>query len=187
MSADSKDLRELMRRYVAGDALAFREIYDVSAPPLHRYLHRLCGTRAAADDLLQQTYFKVHRARSAFVVGADPMPWMYAIAHRTFLDFVRSNKRALVQLTGDGDVASLPATDLTTPANDTAEASMRSDAAISALQQLPEAQRQAVVLTKLEGKSLSDAAEIAGVSLSAMKVRAHRGYLTLRKLLGGAS
>jgi DNA-directed RNA polymerase specialized sigma24 family protein len=54
-----------------------------------------------------------------------------------------------------------------------------------ALQQLPEAQRTAVVLTKLSGKSISEAADIAGISVGAMKVRAHRGYEMLRKLLKG--
>jgi RNA polymerase sigma-70 factor (ECF subfamily) len=56
--------------------------------------------------------------------------------------------------------------------------------ALDALAALPEQQRQAVVLTKLEGKSVAEAAEIAGTTVGAMKVRAHRGYEVLRGLLG---
>ena len=57
-------------------------------------------------------------------------------------------------------------------------------AALEALEDLPTGQREAVVLTKLDGKSVAEAAEIAGTTVGAMKVRAHRGYEALRKLLG---
>ena len=56
--------------------------------------------------------------------------------------------------------------------------------ALEALEGLPFQQREAVVLTKLEGKSVAEAAAIAGTTVGAMKVRAHRGYEALRKLLG---
>ena len=57
-------------------------------------------------------------------------------------------------------------------------------AALDALADLPVQQREAVVLTKLDGKSVAEAAEIAGTTVGAMKVRAHRGYEALRRLLG---
>ena len=59
-------------------------------------------------------------------------------------------------------------------------------AALDALAELPAQQREAVVLTKLDGKSVAEAAEIAGTTIGAMKVRAHRGYEALRRLLGRA-
>ena len=90
------DPRELMARYVDGDAAAFRELYAAIAPRLLGYLMKMAKSRALADDLLQQTFLKVHRARSAYVRGADPVPWIYAIAHRTFVDEVRKKKRAVV-------------------------------------------------------------------------------------------
>ena len=48
------------------------------APRLLGYLTKMARSRALADDLLQQTFLKVHRARAAYVRGADPVPWMYA-------------------------------------------------------------------------------------------------------------
>ncbi|HTJ47353.1 MAG TPA: sigma factor-like helix-turn-helix DNA-binding protein, partial [Kofleriaceae bacterium] len=57
-------------------------------------------------------------------------------------------------------------------------------AALAALEALPPQQREAVVLTKLDGKSIAEAAAIAGTTPGAMKVRAHRGYVALRKALG---
>src|SRR5947208_855091 len=88
--------KELMQRYCDGDASAFRELYALLAPRLLGYLLKMARSRAVADDLLQQTFLKVHRARAAYVRGADPVPWMYAIAHRTFIDEARRAKRGAV-------------------------------------------------------------------------------------------
>ena len=175
-----------MERYQAGDAGAFRELYAIAAPRLYGYLAKLSRSRAVADDLLQQTFLKIHRARAAYVRGADPLPWFFSIAHRTFLDEARRLQRGIVRSAGD-DVPEVAA------GIDGAPDDRRDDprvdpelarAAIDALAQLPAQQREAVVLTKLEGKSVAEAAEITGTTVGAMKVRAHRGYEALRKLLG---
>lgn len=181
------EVRELMQRYCDGDARAFRELYAVVAPRLLGYLVKMTRDRAAAEDLLQQTFLKVHRARGAYVRGADPVPWIYAIAHRTFIDEARRAKRAMVRV---GEAEELPEV----PAGLTGESDDRRDevrgdpalvsAALDALAELPAQQREAVVLTKLDGKSVAEAAEIAGTTVGAMKVRAHRGYEALRRLLG---
>jgi RNA polymerase sigma-70 factor (ECF subfamily) len=180
------DPRELMQRYQAGDASAFRELYALVAPRMLGYLNKLAKSRAVADDLLQQTFLKIHRARGAYVVGADPLPWFYSIAHRTFLDEARKTSRAVVRAGGD-DLPEVPA-GITGESADRAD-EPRADpelakAALDALADLPTQQREAVVLTKLEGKSVAEAAAIAGTSVGAMKVRAHRGYEALRRLLG---
>jgi RNA polymerase sigma-70 factor (ECF subfamily) len=182
------DPKELMARYCDGDAIAFRELYAAVSPRLYGYLVKMSRSRALADDLLQQTFLKVHRARAAYVRGADPLPWIYSIAHRTFIDDVRKGKRAKVNV-GDGDDLPEIAADIRGDALD-AKDDPRVDpellaSTLEALAELPEQQREAVVLTKLEGKSVAEAAEIAGTSVGAMKVRAHRGYEALRKLLGG--
>ncbi len=177
----------LMQRYCDGDRSAFRELYGRVAPRLLGYLLRMTGARAAAEDLLQLTFLKIHRARAAYVRGADPVPWFYAIAHRTFLDEARRRKRARVHLHPDPAGAPEPRADLQGRADGAAD-EPRGDpelarAALAALSSLPEAQREAVVLTKLEGKSIAEAAAITGTTPGAMKVRAHRGYVALRKAL----
>jgi RNA polymerase sigma-70 factor (ECF subfamily) len=178
--------RDLMQRYQRGDAEAFRELYALVAPRLLGYLVRMAKSRAVAEDLLQQTFLKLHRARSAYVVGADPIPWLYAIAHRTFLDEARRASRAIARPAGD-DVPEVAAA-ITGEPDDRRE-EPRGDpelvrAALDALAELPDQQREAVVLTKLDGRSVAEAAAIAGTSVGAMKVRAHRGYERLRALLG---
>jgi RNA polymerase sigma-70 factor, ECF subfamily len=181
------EAKDLMQRYCDGDAGAFRELYALVAPRLLGYLLKMARERALADDLLQQTFLKVHRARTAYVRGADPLPWIYSIAHRTFIDETRKHKRAVVRV---GEVEELPEV----PAGITGESEDRRDdgrgdpelvtAALDALAGLPAQQREAVVLTKLDGKTVAEAAEIAGTTIGAMKVRAHRGYEALRRSLG---
>jgi len=181
-----------MQRYQDGDAGAFRELYALVAPRLLGYLMKMARSRAVADDLLQQTFLKVHRARAAYVRGADPIPWIYSIAHRTFIDEARKRKRAIVNVGGgeEGDVPEVAAgiDGVTDDRRDEPRVDPElAKAALEALAKLPEAQREAVVLTKLDGKSVAEAAEIAGTTVGAMKVRAHRGYEALRKLLGASS
>ena len=181
------EAKDLMTRYCDGDAGAFRELYTLVAPRLLGYLLKMARERALADDLLQQTFLKVHRARTAYVRGADPLPWINSIAHRTFIDETRKHKRAVVRV---GEAEELPEV----PAGLTGESDDRRDdgrgdpelmaAALDALAGLPVQQREAVVLTKLDGKTVAEAAEIAGTTVGAMKVRAHRGYEALRKSLG---
>ncbi len=185
--ATNREAIALMQKYCDGDANAFRQLYALVAPRVLGYLLRMVRERATADDLVQLTFLKVHRARGAYVRGADPVPWIFAIAHRTFLDDIRSKQRARVKVTDDGEPPEAVA-DITGAADG---AGIEDDgtkeltaATLAALQTLPPAQREAVVLTKLSGKSIVEAAEIAGTTPGAMKVRVHRGYEALRKALG---
>lgn len=180
-----------MERYCDGDAAAFRELHALVAPRLFGYLLHMARDRAVAEDLLQQTFLKVHRARTAYVRGADPLPWIYAIAHRTFLDEARRQKRAIARVDPEGEVPEVAAVIDGRSQAEAAAAAPGHDpelakAAIAALETLPTAQREAVVLTKLDGRSIAEAAAIAGTTTGAMKVRAHRGYVALRKLLDRA-
>ncbi len=181
------DAKELMARYCDGDASAFRELYSLVAPRLYGYLVKLARQRPLADDLLQATFLKVHRARATYVRGADPVPWIYSIAHHTFIDEARRSKRAFVRV-ADTDTLPEEAADLqgsTEARRDESRVDPELVAAtLEALSELPELQREAVVLTKLDGHSVAAAAAIAGTTTGAMKVRAHRGYEKLRALLG---
>jgi RNA polymerase sigma-70 factor (ECF subfamily) len=182
---------ELMGRYCDGDASAFRDLYALAAPPLRSYLLRMTGNRALADDLLQQTFLKLHKARSTYVRGARPMPWLYAIAHRTCLDALRARQRARVRVPGDPEAVPEVAAEITGhregEAPETGPDPAEMQRALDALQQLPSKQREAVVLLKLDGRSVAEAAAIAGTTPGALKVRAHRGYARLRELLGKPS
>jgi RNA polymerase sigma-70 factor (ECF subfamily) len=179
------EMAALMERYCDGDARAFQALYAELAPRILGYLIGLARERATAEDLLQLTFMKIHQARSAYVRGANPVPWVYTIAHRTCLDELRRRKRAKVRISADGNLPHEPAVDITGSAEppssgEDAEAIARG---LAALATLPEPQRQAVLLMKIHGHSSAQAASIAGTSVGAIKLRAHRGYVALRRKL----
>ena len=185
---DDGRMAALMARYCAGEITAFHELYGALAPRILGYLTGLAGDRPTAEDLLQQTFMKLHEARSAYVKGANPVPWLYTIAHRTCLDEIRRRKRARVRVSIDGNLPYEPSVDITGSA--TPDASI-DDAEIArglaALASLPTLLRQAVLLTKIHGHSSVQAATIAGTTVGAIKVRAHRGYVALRRKLTGVA
>jgi len=176
---------ELMARYCDGDRAAFDALYLEVAPRLLGFLQKLVGDRALAEDVLQETLLKLHEARALYVRGADPVPWMFTIARHTALDELRRRKRARVRLVTDEERAPPEpraelsgAPELPRGSDDPAGAE-----ALAALDSLPDAQRQALLLTKVEGLSQAEAAARAGTTPGAIKLRAHRAYVALRKLV----
>ncbi|HXU70776.1 MAG TPA: RNA polymerase sigma factor [Polyangia bacterium] len=176
---------ELMARYCDGDRAAFDALYLEVAPRLIGFLHKLVGERALAEDILQETLLKLHEARAFYVRGADPVPWMFTIARHTAFDELRRRKRARVRLVSSDDgKPPEPRADL----SGAPEPARGSDdpagaEALAALDSLPDAQRQALLLTKVEGLSQAEAAARAGTTPGAIKLRAHRAYVALRKLV----
>jgi RNA polymerase sigma-70 factor (ECF subfamily) len=189
VDAEATEAARLMARYCAGEATAFQAVYGLLAPRLLGYLFGLLRDRAAAEDTLQLTFLKLHEARGTYVAGANPIPWIYTIAHRTALDELRKRKRARVRLTADGALPAEPPAHVTGVAeearSDEADGATAAATrgALAALERLPENQREALLLTKVHGRSTAEAAMIAGTTPGAIKQRAHRAYLTLRQML----
>mgnify|MGYP002787586757 CR=1 FL=1 len=185
--AEAAEAARLMADYCDGQAKAFHALYARVAPRLLGYLTNLAGDRPTAEDLLQLTFMKLHEARSTYVRGANPVPWIYTIAHRTCLDELRRRKRARVRLSPkDGEVPEV-AVGLAGASVESSEAADQESAvavAVEALAKLPDNQREALVLTKVEGRSHAEAAALSGTPVGAIKLRAHRGYVALRKMLG---
>jgi RNA polymerase sigma-70 factor (ECF subfamily) len=178
-----------MQRYCEGDAAAFRELYSAAAPRLLGYLRSLLHDDATAEEVLQQTFLKLHVARPLYVRGMDPLPWLYSIAHRTCIDELRRRRRSRVRLLRGADDA-FPEVEAsvcgTPPESEAGEAYTDAErhAALQALEGLPDEQRTALALTKLEGFSMSQAARTLGTTEGAVKLRAHRAYARLREILG---
>jgi RNA polymerase sigma-70 factor, ECF subfamily len=185
MSAPVGREAELMARYCDGDRRAFDALYAAVAPRLLGFVMQLVGERALAEDVLQETLLKLHEARDFYVRGADPLPWMFTIARHTAFDELRRKKRARVRLVDDDNHpppeprAELSGAPELARANDDPAGAE----ALRALDQLPDAQRQALLLTKVEGLSQAEAAVRAGTTPGAIKLRAHRAYVALRKLV----
>lgn len=173
---EEPSLEELMVRYVEGDARAFDELYRLLSPRLFGYLIRLTRHRERAEDLVQITLSKIHRARDSYIRGAPLLPWVLAIARRSFLDERRRAKVRPEDLSSDGTLPE-PRTQPSAVHNDVA------DALEQALSSLPPAYAEAIQLTKITGLSIAEAADVLGTTKTAVKLRVHRGYTVLRKAL----
>jgi RNA polymerase sigma factor (sigma-70 family) len=166
-----------MEQFCAGDERAFSVLFERHAAAIRGYLLRLTGNGSAAEDLTQVSFLSVVRARGRFLPGARFKPWLYAIATNAARDWQRRGRHEV--LTEDGAVPDSEVSESESP-----DSAMQSRVR-SALEQLPQAQREAIVLHRFEGLSFAEVAEAMGVSESAAKVRAHRGYERLRELLKG--
>jgi RNA polymerase sigma-70 factor (ECF subfamily) len=179
------DNAALMNAYCEGDEAAFRALYAAIAPRLLAYLRNLVRDRALADDLLQQTFLKLHAARASYLRGADPLPWLFAIAHRTTIDELRRRCRSRVRAVADvPDVAVGHDGVRDEERYEEREVTVSAIDLAAAVDELPEAYRMAFVLTKREGMSCASAAAVLGTTAGAVKLRVHRAYAKLRAILG---
>jgi RNA polymerase sigma-70 factor (ECF subfamily) len=167
-----------MERYARGDEAAFGELYDAIAPRLYAFLLRQTRSEAAAKDVLQQTMLKIHLARGTFEEGAAVLPWAYAIARRLWIDSTRRVKREAPLDDTREEETDDPAPDEEAYASELAERLQKE------LAKLPKNQRVAFQLVKQEELSIAEAAAVLGTTESAVKLRAHRAYQTLRAALG---
>jgi RNA polymerase sigma-70 factor (ECF subfamily) len=168
---------ELMAAYVAGDRGAFNELFDRYAAVLLRVLSRGLRRREEAEDLVQQTFLQLHRARLDFRPGAPLRPWLFTIALNLRREhFRRLQRRPEAPLDLEGPAQ--PAVDALGHARADAAQTLR-----VALSQLPPDQAEVIALHWFGGFSFPEIAETVGASLSAVKVRAHRGYVAMREFL----
>jgi RNA polymerase sigma-70 factor (ECF subfamily) len=182
-----ESLDEAMNRYAQGEQSAFAILYEGLEQKLRAFLTRLTGAPAVADDLLQETFMRMHRARGSFDAGAAVVPWAYAIARNAWLDHVRAAKVRGETARSKGNDDSSPIEAPTGPDADSEQVAIaRQTAALveSVLSRLAPAQREAFVLLRYEGMSVDDAAAVLGSTPTAVKLRAFRAYEALRAALG---
>lgn len=178
----------VMERFARGDDGAFGELYRCGAPRVRGFLLRLTGDPALADDLTQETFLRIHRARGSFVAAAAALPWMLAIARNAFRDHMRRTQAraaATTRAEQDGGRPREAAPD--TRGDETLAAREMLDVVRRTLDRMPVLQREAFVLLRFEGLSVSEAAEVLGATESAVKIRAFRAYEMLRVALNEAS
>jgi RNA polymerase sigma-70 factor (ECF subfamily) len=173
-----EDDTTLMMAYATGDERAFAELYRRHAGRLRGWL-RLRGASAAdADDLLQQTFLRLHRHRAAYQRGLEVRPWLFTIARNLLRDHGRRRAAARV-VTADVDAvaAALPS------AADELDGRRSLEKVASALAQLPPSAREALELHWDGPDAIAAATERDGLSSSTLRVRAHRAQHALRRLL----
>jgi RNA polymerase sigma-70 factor (ECF subfamily) len=171
------DDEQLMRAYVQGRETAFHELFQRYGPPLLRLMRRDLASTSEAEDLVQQAFLQIHRARNDFDPTRRLKPWVYTIALNLKREYLRSRRRRPTQPL---DAAVEPSIDPVDP-----ELDDRARAIRRALSALPVAQREVIELHWFDGLSFQEVGEAIGISTTAAKVRAHRGYRRLKELLSG--
>jgi RNA polymerase sigma-70 factor (ECF subfamily) len=170
MSVDDDGLRRAMALALAGNKSAYRFLLDECRRWLEAYYRRRVPPHMI-DDLVQETLLSIHSKRQSFDTSRPFLPWLAAIARYRWVDALRRMR--------DSDELDPETADL----GGGVEPILARLSLDRLLACLPPAQANAIVLTRIEGRSIADAARISGQSESLVKVNVHRGIRKLADLV----
>ncbi len=172
-----------MRRLAAGDTLALKGLFDRWKLPLLNYFYRALGNRADAEDLALQVFERIYRAAGRYRPEARFSTWLFSVARRELLHELRRRRRKPVE--------AVPAEELDLGAAGVSEdepgrVREAEEHLLSTLQELPERERSALLLTASGELSSIEVARTVGVSSNHLNVILHRARQKLRALLDRA-
>jgi RNA polymerase sigma-70 factor (ECF subfamily) len=173
---------QAMSRYASGDDAAFGAVYDALAPLLRRYLGRRVRDQALVEDLMQQTFLKLHLHRGSFVPGARVAPWACSIAIRLLIDRARRDKLGRALFSDEESAESQSSSASPEEAVLAREVAEHFETALAAL---PAGHRRAFDLVKRDGLSIAEAAAELDATPTSIKLRLFRTYERLRGALSG--
>lgn len=177
------ELRALMTRGLEGDAAAHRKLLEKLSGQLRAYfkgqLSRVGRGPVEAEDLVQEALIAIHTRRDTYDPSKPFTPWVYAISRYKFIDYLRRTKAS---------ISDVPIEDAKELAAQDDRAQIDSSLDLERLMEgLSPKMRQAIRCVKLEGLSISEAAERCGMSMSNVKVSVHRGLKALVLLISKES
>lgn len=165
---------QLMAKIQVGDQEAYRQFLNEIGPLLFNYVRRRVFNPEMVPDVYQEVLLTLHKARFTYEPSRPLGPWLFTVARNSILDALGKNRK----------FAEREVPTETLPESSAAEMDgSLGDELHQALNSLSPIHRDAVELLKLRGLSLEEAALELKISVAALKVRAHRGYEQLRKLL----
>ena len=168
------DLDRWMERYQQADPDAPAALVGALSPALLRFFRSQVASREQADDLLQETWLRIHRVRHTYRPGEPVLPWIYAIARRVRVDGYRRTRRITLHEIAMEVLPQRPAQ---------VKARNQAPAFNTLVAALPEAQREVLTMLKVGGLTLEEVARATSSTVGAVKQKAHRAYGRLRKLL----
>jgi RNA polymerase sigma-70 factor (ECF subfamily) len=163
-----------MERYQQADPEAPGALINALSPALLRFFRSQPGSRDQADDLLQETWMRIHRVRHTYRPGEPVLPWVYAIARRVRVDGYRKSRRVTAHETAMDVLPETP------PIVERRSSPFDFGTLMAAL---PEAQREVIIMLKVGGLTLEEAARATSSTVGAVKQKAHRAYEKLRTML----
>jgi RNA polymerase sigma-70 factor (ECF subfamily) len=183
------DERELIQRIVAKDDAAFRTLVELYRSSVLSACYRILGNQQDAEDVTQDVFVKVYRKAGSFRGDSGLSTWLYRIAVNLSLNRLRKQKwdrlfgiLTLSQAELEETTDTMEAPEQDRPDRQL-EASERGRMLTQVLNTLPDKQRVAIVLHKIEGLSHQEIAEILQISLSSVESLIHRAKRNLQKKL----
>lgn len=171
----------LMARYAAGDEVAFQRLFALLAPRVRAFFLRSFSDVSVADDLMQTTFLRLHRARAAYRPQLPLKPWVFTIAASVRRDELRRRYR-LPPHVGEPELEQAESS-LAAAAPENGVSDDRTDAVRAAVMRLPESQRVVLHLHCYEGLTFEQIGQALGTTCGAVRVRASRAYERLREEL----
>jgi len=168
----------LMARAQEGDRTAYLRLLQEITPYLRSLAARRHRDPNDIEDAVQDVLLTIHSIRQTYDPTRPFAPWLVAIANRRFIDRLRRQGRSRdreIPLTAEHETFCEPQANL--------EESPDRQELEGAVNHLPPAQQQALRLLKLKEMSLKEAATVSGMSITSLKVNAHRALKNLRKML----
>jgi RNA polymerase sigma-70 factor (ECF subfamily) len=174
----------LMAAYQAGSEAAFGRLFERHAGSVYGFLVRRLGDPALAEDLYQEAFLRLHRARHTYDASRPFRAWLFGIVHNLLTDALRRRLRtpdlaSLDQPTVPGDRPFDVASADESP-EDRVAARQSIRALDHALSTLPSDEATALILARVEGLSYDDIGAILGRSVAATKQLAYRALKRLR-------
>jgi RNA polymerase sigma-70 factor (ECF subfamily) len=173
----------------AGDEQSFALLLQRYRSPLVNFLYRMVRNREQAEDLAQEVFLRVYRARQEYVPSAKFTTWLFRIATNLALNSVRDNRYRHMEISLDAPVSAGAEADDERPL-DVADRhpdieqhlieEARKKMVRRAIEKLPEKQRAAVLLHKYQDLDYSEIAKVLSCSESALKSLLFRAYESLR-------
>jgi len=182
-----EDVR-LMLAFRGGNDAAFEALFERWAGKLLRFLERMVRDTAVAEELVQETFLRVHRARSRYEPDAKFSTWLYTIASNVARNELRRPFRRAPHDSTDAERegAPLELAAEESPVDEIVNARREGSEVEAALQKLPERQRAALWLAAVEGLPYAEVAQALETSESSVKALVHRARVALAEQLASA-
>ncbi|MGE5840144.1 MAG: RNA polymerase sigma factor [Deltaproteobacteria bacterium] len=168
----------LVHEIISGDVNAYALLVNRYQKPIYNLMLRMTGSEQDAVDLTQETFVKAYEKLEKFDPSAPFFPWLYTMGLNLARDFLRRAKRSPFECY-ESDNCFSDGTDEDERLADKIDV----QDVWEGLKTLPVDYREALLLRFHEGLSVSEVAHALGLSLSAAKMRIHRGLSKLRELL----
>ena len=177
---------EAMIRYGQGEESAFGIIYDEVAPRIERYLRRQMRETSLVEDVVQQTFENMHRARGTFVPGLPVLPWAFTIARRLMIASPKKSRREVSRdLAAEDDITNALFVAARENGEEMVQAIETKARLWEAFDHLSAIRRSVFEHVKLQGLSYATVAAMHGITENSVRMHVHHASKALRTIVDG--